>query len=140
MKIWSLITHLFFGDRYKAFRFRSAFVLYGLIVGLGSIPGARAEVGQFASGLILHSLVYSAITFLLFTGSDAHPFGKALKVWVIVAIMGALDEYVQSFFPYRNASVHDWMVDVTAGFVTVILLWIISLKMRQAFRSYTTKS
>lgn len=128
MKMHWFITHLLFGDRYKTFRFRAAFVLYVLIVGLGSIPGARAEVGQFASGLVLHALAYSIVTFLLFTGSDGHPLGKALRVWVIVAIMGALDESVQSFLPYRNAAVHDWMVDVTAGFATVFLLWIIGLK------------
>jgi len=122
------ITHLLIGDAHKAFRFRAAFVLYVLIVGLGSIPGARMEVGQFASGLVLHGVAYSIITFLLFTGSDGRPSGKALRAWLIVAIMGAVDESVQSFFPYRNATVHDWTVDVTASFVTVSLLWIISLK------------
>jgi VanZ family protein len=29
--------------------------------------------------------------------------------------MGAIDEFVQSFFPYRTASVTDWLVDVGAG-------------------------
>ena len=122
------ITRLIFADTYKTFRFRAAFVLYVLIVGLGSIPGARAEVGQIASGLVLHALAYSIITFLLFTGSDGRPTGIALRAWLIVAIMGALDEFVQSFLPYRNATVHDWMVDVAASFITVFLLWIISLK------------
>ncbi|NMM38589.1 MAG: VanZ family protein [Glaciimonas sp.] len=124
---WS-VTHLLFGDRYKTFRFRAAFVLYVLIVVLGSIPGARADVGRVASGLVLHGLAYSIITFLLFTGSNGHPTGKALRAWLSVAIMGALDEFAQSFFPYRNAAVGDWAVDVAASFFTVFLLWIFSLK------------
>lgn len=89
--------HLLFGDRYNTFRFRAAFVLYVLIVGLGSIPGVRVDVGQIASGLVLHGLAYSIITFPLFTGSNGRPNGKALSAWLIVAIMGAIDEFVQSF-------------------------------------------
>ncbi|MDP3841768.1 MAG: VanZ family protein [Oxalobacteraceae bacterium] len=84
-------------------------------------------MGKIASGLVLHGLAYSIITFLLFTGSNGRPSGNALRTWLIVAIMGALDEFVQSFFPYRNAAVHDWAVDVTASFVTVFLLLILTL-------------
>jgi VanZ family protein len=120
------IMRLIFGDAYRTFRFRFAFILFGLILGLGSIPGARAEVGQVASGLILHSLAYSVITYLLFTGLRGRPGGNALKAWLIIAAMGALDEFVQSFIPYRNGTVRDWAVDVTAGFVVVLLLWIVS--------------
>jgi VanZ family protein len=38
-------------------------------------------------------------------------------------MMGALDECVQSFFPYRTAAVTDWMVDFAAGGLVSILLW-----------------
>lgn len=128
MKMYCFITRLMFHDSYKAFRFRAALVLYVLIVGLGSIPDARADMGKIASGLVLHGLAYSIITVLLFTGSNGRPSGNALRAWLIVAIMGAIDEFVQSFFPYRNATVHDWAVDVTAGFVTVFLLLILTLR------------
>jgi VanZ family protein len=36
--------------------------------------------------------------------------------------MGALDEYVQSFFPYRSADVMDWVVDVSAGIFSAAIL------------------
>lgn len=120
------VMRLIFGDAYRKFRFRLAFILFGLILGLGSIPGARAEVGQVASGLILHVLAYSVITYLLFTGLRGRPSGNALKAWLTVAFMGALDEFVQSFIPYRNGTARDWAVDVTAGFAVVLLLWIFS--------------
>jgi VanZ family protein len=38
-------------------------------------------------------------------------------------LMGALDEYVQSFFPYRHAAIGDWYVDVSAGIFMSALLW-----------------
>jgi VanZ family protein len=37
--------------------------------------------------------------------------------------MGGLDEYVQSFWPYRTAAVSDWLVDVVSGAVISIVLW-----------------
>lgn len=113
---------LLFGTKYQRTRFHAAFVLYLLIVVLGSVPHVRAEIGTLASGLVLHSLAYSAITYLLFTGFAAGSQKKAVRALIIVALMGAADEYVQSFFPYRNAAVSDWLVDCGASLFMVLLL------------------
>ncbi len=40
-----------------------------------------------------------------------------------VAVNGALDEGVQSFFPYRAAAVTDWVIDVAAAGLVSALLW-----------------
>lgn len=112
--------------RYRKLALRAAFLLYLAVLVFGSIPGARAELGEMASGLLLHSLTYSLIALLLFVGLDGHARGKACKTVFIVAIMGALDEYLQSFFSYRTSSVVDWFVDVNAAlFISAILflLW-----------------
>jgi VanZ family protein len=113
---------LLFDARYRKWKFRCAFLLYLAVLVLGSIPGARADIGELASGLVLHAATYSLITFLLFSGADGSTRSKAFKSFAIVAAMGALDEYVQSFFPYRSASVMDWMVDVSAGFIASCVL------------------
>lgn len=42
-----------------------------------------------------------------------------------IAAMGAIDESVQSFFPYRGASVRDWMVDCSAALFVCALLWMV---------------
>ena len=41
-------------------------------------------------------------------------------------LLGALDEFVQSFFPYRHAAVHDWVVDCTAAcaIAAVLCAWL----------------
>jgi VanZ family protein len=39
-----------------------------------------------------------------------------------VALMGAGDEFVQSFFPYRGADVRDWAVDCTSAILVSLLL------------------
>lgn len=103
--------------------YRLAFALYVLMVSIGSLPGAREDVGQYASGLLLHALAYALLTLLLFVGSAGTRGERFVSAMLTVFAMGAFDEYVQSFFPYRTASVMDWMVDAVAGSATSAMLW-----------------
>jgi VanZ family protein len=111
------------GDAFRKLSFRSAIVFYALILVGGSLPGAREDIGQFASGLVLHSLAYATLAFLLFAGMRGNEGVRAGKSVMIIALMGAFDEYVQGFFPYRMASLADWLVDVTAGILVSAALW-----------------
>jgi len=116
---------LVFDPWYRKLQFRCAFLLYLAVLVIGSIPGARADVGELASGLLLHSATYSLITLLLFSGANGTSWQKALKSFFIIAAMGATDEWVQSFFPYRQARVTDWLVDIAAAFITATVLLMI---------------
>ena len=121
-----LLALLIHDPRYRKLQFRAAFMLYLAVLVFGSIPGARKDIGEFATGLVLHAVTYSMIALLLFSGANGSARQKALKALLIVAAMGAGDEWVQSFFPYRTASVTDWMVDVGAAFMTsavLMMLW-----------------
>ncbi|MBY0239702.1 MAG: VanZ family protein [Burkholderiaceae bacterium] len=106
-------------------RYRTALTLFALILILGSIPGARQDLGHVASGLVLHSCAYAGITFLLFTGGGGTLKARAVKAVLTVAAMGACDELVQSFLPYRRGAVGDWLVDVTSAIVTAVVMWTI---------------
>lgn len=104
-------------------RLAIAFSLFAVILAVGSIPGARAEIANVASGLILHSLAYAGICTLLFTGYRGSGARRAVVSVLTVALMGALDESVQSFLPYRHGTVADWLVDVSAASLAAVLLW-----------------
>lgn len=119
----NLIHRFVLTPLYASLRYRTALILYSLILILGSIPGARQDIGHYASGLILHSCAYAGITFLLFTGGSGSLKARAIKAVLLVAVMGALDEVVQSFFPYRHGAVSDWVVDVTSAVVTATVMW-----------------
>lgn len=95
----------------------AALLIFAGIVAAGSVPGARAEVGTLASGLVLHSLAYAALAALWFLGAHGTPAQRALKAVLAVALMGAADEWVQSFLSYRSGDVRDWLVDVSAATV-----------------------
>lgn len=119
----SFLSLLVLDERLRPLRFWTALCLFLLIVAIGSIPGARAEIGNVASGIVLHSLAYSCVTFLLFTGSRGSRTQRAVKAVGAALAMGALDELVQGFLPYRVGAVSDWMVDASAALLTAGLLW-----------------
>lgn len=121
----SSLSLLFLSDAHARLRFWSANILFLLNVVIGSIPGTRAAAAEVASGVVLHSCGYSVLAFLLFTGCQGSPLQRAGKAVLGIAIMGALDEYVQSFFPYRHGSVNDWVVDMLAALVTASLMWVL---------------
>ena len=109
--------------KYQRLSYRCAFVLYSLILIMGSIPGARDDLGQYASGVVLHSLAYAALAFLLFVGNRGDKHDRAIKSVLTVMAMGAFDEFVQGFSPFRTASISDWIVDAVAGTLTAGMLW-----------------
>ena len=108
--------------RFRHWSGAGAIALFSLIVVLGSIPGARDEIGQLASGLVLHSIAYAVLAALTFVALGGGPSRRAILAVLTIAVMGAIDEGVQSLFPYRHAAVSDWLVDVAAGAVASVAL------------------
>ena len=117
---------LLFDPKLAVARRTCALAVYLAIVIAGSIPGARAGIGEYASGVVLHSLAYAGLAFLWFTGSAGTPAARTGKAMLAVAAMGAGDELVQSLLPYRVGSVSDWVLDCTAGLATCTLLWLLT--------------
>ena len=103
----------------------AALLIFAGIVIAGSVPGARADVGEYASGIVLHSLAYATLATLWFLGSTGSGLQRALKAVLAIALMGAFDESVQHFLPYRSGTVHDWLVDVSAATVAATALGVL---------------
>jgi VanZ family protein len=119
----ALFVLLVLDPKLRKLRIGCALLMYTAILVMGSIPGARAEIGRYATGVVLHSLAYAILTFLIFTGSSGSARSRAFKSVLAVALMGAGDELLQTLFPYRGAAVADWLVDCSAAIVTSALLW-----------------
>jgi VanZ family protein len=117
------LATLVLDQRLRRGRLCSALLMFAAILAMGSIPGARAQIGHVGPGIILHSIAYASLTFLLYTGTEGGRGRRALQAFLIVAVMGALDELVQSFLPYRNGTVADWLIDCNAAMITAVLLW-----------------
>lgn len=115
--------HLVLAPKFQTLSYRCAIVCYLSILILGNLPGARADIGAYASGSVLHAMAYATITLLLFLGSTGRRHERAIKAVFTAMAMGAVDEYVQGFFPYRGADVMDWTVDVVAAITSALALW-----------------
>ena len=110
-----LLTRFISDKQVEPLMFRCGLALYLAVIILGSIPGARDEIGEVASGFVLHFAAYFCIAFLLAWGATGTAGAKAVKAFCMVAVMGALDECIQSFLPYRHAALADWMIDISAA-------------------------
>jgi VanZ family protein len=119
------LLFLLLDPRFNKLRYSAAIVLFLAILIAGSIPGARAEIGEYAPGVVLHSTTYSVLALLWFTASRGSAVSRTIATVLAIALMGAIDELVQSMFPYRGADVRDWMVDCSSAMITCAILWLI---------------
>lgn len=117
------ISQLAVSPLFRRLRYRTALVIYAAIVAMGSIPGARAEIGMLASGIVLHTVAYGMLAYLIFTGGTGTPRARAIKAVLTVAAMGAGDELLQSLLPYRVGSIGDLLVDCNAAIIVSGLCW-----------------
>lgn len=115
-----LLTRFISDKHIDTVLFRAGLALYLAVIILGSIPGARDEIGEVASGFVLHFATYACIAFLLACGAAGNATAKAVKAFCIVAVMGAVDEAIQSFLPYRDGAITDWMIDIGAALFTAL--------------------
>ena len=65
----ALLRACLLAPEYSTLRYRAAWLAFAVIVIGGAIPGARAEMGNVAPGVVLHASAYATITFLLLTGA-----------------------------------------------------------------------
>jgi hypothetical protein len=122
--LFQLLTH----PRLRFACLACAALMYLAIIVTGNIPGARADIGQYAPGVVLHSSAYAVLACLCFLGSSGRPAVRAVKAVLAIALMGAGDEFIQSFFPYRGADVRDWAVDCASAILVSLLLCLVLRK------------
>jgi hypothetical protein len=100
----------------------SGYLGYVGILVFGNLPGWRSGIGAYAPGAVLHSGAYGFLASLFFLALGGGPAARTRFAITTCAVMGAGDEFLQSFFPYRHASVQDWAVDVLAASIVCLLL------------------
>lgn len=124
----TLVTRFIPDELYERTMFGCGLAMYLAVIVFGAIPGARAGIDELASGVVLHLLAYSCIAWLLACGAHGSVARKAIVSFLLVTAMGALDEAIQSFLPYRRGALGDWGIDVTAALLTATLFWLASAK------------
>lgn len=93
-----------------------------LMIALGSIPGEAQSLSDRYGDKLLHTLAYGFMALLCHRALLASAFRRVLATIAVIALLGLLDESLQSLLPYRNASALDWCFDVGAAAIVAVLL------------------
>jgi VanZ family protein len=92
-----------------------------LIFTVSSIPQLQAQIPFTVSDKILHALEYALLGFLFARAWSATPpvarSAAAVTLLAIgcAALVGASDEYYQSFVPGKESSVYDFVADAVGA-------------------------
>lgn len=100
----------------------AAFLLFLLMVCLGAIPGKAMAASAVVSDKLLHFTAYSILSILLYCGMSGTRLNRGLRTFLLIGVLGGLDEVIQSFLPYRNFSRLDWEINMLAAAICVSFL------------------
>jgi len=108
-----------------------------LIFALSSIPGSTLALIEFPyAHLIAHTLLYAVLYYLFYRALSHQRFSRILvryrtgTAFLFVAIWGASDEYHQSFTPGRSPEVKDFLIDISAALIVLIVIALTNRKSR----------
>lgn len=81
----------------------------------------------------VHAIMYGVLAVLALYAwpPERRPFGARLVVLVVVAALGAADEWHQHYVPGRSADVRDWVADTLGALVALALTWIVMAPRRR---------
>ena len=93
---------------------------------------SRPPGGGTLPDQLVHFIVYALFTVILvwaFTsgGKNRLTLRRSILVWLVAAAWGALDEFHQSFVPYRDPSWADLLADALGAALGLILIYLWSL-------------
>jgi VanZ family protein len=97
-------------------------LFFALMIAAGALPDQANALSARFGDKLLHALAYGFMTMLLFHAIKGSRRLRLLAPVVMVALLGLIDESIQSLLPYRHASLLDWLFDVAAAAVVVTLL------------------
>ena len=100
-----------------------ALVFFVLMVLLGSVPGNRQVLDEVATAKVWHFGAYGFLSIAVFFSLKYRPVPRALFTLLVIALLGAMDEAIQSFLPYRAGKFEDWTFDVLTGAICVGALY-----------------
>ena len=92
-----------------------ATLLYLTMLVLGATLTVLPDPLQQSNDKLLHLLAYGGLAGLLFLGLQRPTLQRCGIVILTIAVLGGVDEAIQSLFPHRHSDVMDWLADVAAA-------------------------
>ena len=101
---------------------RLAALFYTSMIVLGALLSTPPDPLRDTNDKLLHLTAYGVLACLLYFGLSVRPRLRAIVVVLAIAVLGAIDEIIQSQFPHRNADPMDWLTDVVASIIVCAVL------------------
>ncbi len=99
-----------------------ATVFFALLLIIGSVPGYAKAASAMVDHRLLHFVAYGFLSALVYGCLSGAWTRRAKYTLLAIAALGALDESIQSFLPYRNGDFSDWVSDMLAALSCVAML------------------
>ena len=97
-------------------------LFFSAVIGIGSLPGHASNLSAHVNDKLLHFSTYAVMTVLAFYSINTRAVARVIVTLVLIGSLGVIDETIQYFLPYRNASIADWCFDVAAAVVVTCIL------------------
>ncbi len=99
-----------------------AALFYLCMIVLGALLSTPPDPLRDTNDKLLHLTAYGVLSCLLYFGLAVRPRLRAVVVVLAIAVLGAVDEIIQSQFPHRHADPMDWLTDVVASIMVCAVL------------------
>ncbi len=93
-----------------------------IMLAAGAIPGSANALSDRFGDKLLHLLAYGFMAALCFQSLRGRRLIQSITSLLIIALLGLIDELVQSLLPYRNASLIDWCFDIAAAIAVITFM------------------
>ncbi|WP_295750763.1 VanZ family protein [Undibacterium sp.] len=100
-------------------------IFFATMVAIGAIPGEATALSARIPDKLLHFVAYSFLTCCIFGSLKGGLWSRSWRSIVYVGMLGALDENIQRFMPYRSCDIADWAFDMLAATLSVLILSLI---------------
>lgn len=107
---------------FRPLRLGMLLIFFFAMIAIGAIPGNATALSNSFGDKFLHLLAYGFMTFLCFRALNGRRLMQSLISLSIIGLLGLVDEWTQSFLPYRNASLLDWCFDIAAAGIVLFIL------------------
>ena len=87
--------------------------------------GVVSQIEEFNPYSLLHIPLYGILTLLIllssYTGKEEYTKNRLFASGLIAGVVGAMDEFHQSFIPTRDGSLSDVLLDILGIVLTIFL-------------------
>jgi len=97
-------------------------LFFVIMISVGSVPGQANHLSAHVDDKLLHFMAYGLMSFLSFQSIRGNRTARIIFSFLLIAGLGLIDEGIQYFLPYRNASLIDWCFDIAAAVVVTFFL------------------